>query len=105
LLGFVTTTATTPATWAGVLAVMDVLLTKVTADAAVFPNLTTAPFAKFAPLIVTVVPPPIDPELGATLFTDTIGLAPTATVIESVALGLSKLSTVLDALRTQTVIR
>jgi hypothetical protein len=84
---------------------MDVLLTTVAAVAAALPNLTMAPLAKLVPLIVTVVPPPVDPELGATLLTDTTGLAPTATVIESVAPGLSKLSIVLDALRTQTVIR
>jgi hypothetical protein len=37
--------------------------------AAVPPNVTVAPAAKFAPVIVTAVPPPVDPLLGDTLLT------------------------------------
>ena len=37
--------------------------------AAVPPIVTVAPAAKLVPVIVTVVPPPIGPEVGATLVT------------------------------------
>jgi hypothetical protein len=37
--------------------------------AAVAPNVTVAPAAKFAPVIVTAVPPAVDPLFGDTLLT------------------------------------
>jgi len=59
-----TTTFTAPAAWAGVVAVIDVLLTTVTLVAAVPPNVTVAPETKLVPVIVTAVPPLVEPELG-----------------------------------------
>ncbi len=41
-------------------------LTTVTLLAAVPPNVTVAPATKFVPVIVTAVPPLVDPELGET---------------------------------------
>ena len=67
--GFVTVTVTAPAVPAGVVAVMDVLLTTTTLVAAVPPKVTVAPAAKFVPVIVTDVPPTVDPLLGDTLVT------------------------------------
>ena len=60
----VTTTFTTPAAWAAVVAVSEVLLTTVTLVAAVPPRLTVAPAAKPVPVTVTAVPPLLVPELG-----------------------------------------
>ena len=53
----VTVTVTAPALPAGVVAVMVVLFTTTTFVAAVPPNVTVAPAAKFVPVIVTAVPP------------------------------------------------
>jgi len=64
--GFVTITVTAPAECAGVVAVIDVLLTTTTVVAAVPPNVTVAPLAKFVPVIVTPVPPAVDPLFGLT---------------------------------------
>ena len=72
-LGLVTVTPTAPAPPAGVVAVIDVLLTTTTFVAAVTPNVTVAPAEKFVPLIVTAVPPSIDPLFGDTLLT--VGVA------------------------------
>lgn len=66
---FVTTTVTAPAACAGVVAVILVLLTTTTFVAAVPPNVTVAPVAKFVPVIVTAVPPAVVPLLGDTLVT------------------------------------
>ena len=44
-----------------------VLLTTTTFVAAVPPNVTVAPAAKFVPVIVTAVPPAVDPLFGLTL--------------------------------------
>jgi hypothetical protein len=63
----VTVTVTAPAP-AGVVAVIDVLLTT-TLVAAVAPNFTVAPAAKFVPVIVTAVPPAAGPLFGLTLLT------------------------------------
>ena len=52
---------------AGVVAVIVVLLTTTTFVAAVPPNVTVAPAAKFVPVIVTAVPPAVDPLFGVTL--------------------------------------
>jgi len=60
----VTTTVTAPAAWAGVVAVIEALLTTVTPVAGVPPKLTVAPAAKFVPARVTAVPPLTEPEFG-----------------------------------------
>src|ERR1019366_2104183 len=52
-----------------VVAVMVVLFTTTPFVAAVLPNVPVAPAAKFVPVIVTAVPPAVDPLLGATLLT------------------------------------
>jgi hypothetical protein len=65
----VTVTVTAPALPAGVVAVIVVLFTTVTPVAAALPNVTVAPVAKFVPVIVTDVPPDVEPVLGLTLLT------------------------------------
>jgi hypothetical protein len=65
----VTVTVTAPAACAGVVAVILVLLTTTTLVAAALPNVTVAPVAKFAPVMVTAVPPAVDPLPGATVLT------------------------------------
>ena len=61
---FVTTALTAPATCAGVVAVIDVLLTTFTFVADVPPSMTVAPARKPVPAIVTAVPPFTVPVLG-----------------------------------------
>jgi hypothetical protein len=69
-LVLVTATVTAPALpEAGVVAVIVVLFTTVTFVAAVLPKVTVAPLAKFVPVIVTDVPPAIEPLLGDTFVT------------------------------------
>jgi hypothetical protein len=70
----VTVTVTAPALPAGVVAVIDVLLTTTTFVAAFVPNVTVAPATKFVPVIVTGVPPPVGPLFGDTLLT--VGTGP-----------------------------
>jgi len=65
----VTVTVTAPALPAGVVVVIEVLLTTTTLVAAVAPNVTVAPAAKLVPVIVTAVPPKVDPLFGDTLVT------------------------------------
>jgi hypothetical protein len=65
----VTVTVTAPAVPAGVTAVMDVLLATTTLVAAAVPNVTVAPVAKFVPVMVTAVPPDVEPLLGDRLVT------------------------------------
>jgi hypothetical protein len=65
----VTVTVTAPALPAGVVAVIVVAFTTTTFVAAVPPNVTVAPATKFVPVIVTPVPPEVDPVLGVTLLT------------------------------------
>jgi hypothetical protein len=65
----VTVTVAAPAVPAGVVAVIVVPFTTATFVAAVLPNVTVAPVAKFVPVIVTAVPPPVDPLFGLTLLT------------------------------------
>jgi len=65
----VTVTAAAPTVPAGVVAVMVVLFTTTTFVAAAAPNVTVAPVTKFVPVIVTAVPPPVDPLFGLTLLT------------------------------------
>jgi hypothetical protein len=64
-----TATVTAPAACAGVVAVMVVLFTATTLVAAVPPNVTVAPAAKFVPVIVTAVPPVVAPPFGDTRVT------------------------------------
>jgi hypothetical protein len=64
-----TVTVTAPAIPAGVVAVIVVLFTTTTFVAAVPPNVAVAPAAKFAPVIVTAVPPAVDPLFGDTFVT------------------------------------
>jgi hypothetical protein len=65
----VTVTVTAPALPAGAVAVICVALTTTTLVAAAAPNVTVAPVAKFVPVIVTAVPPAVDPLFGDTLLT------------------------------------
>ena len=65
----VTVTVTAPALPAGVMAVICVPLTTTTLVAALLPNVTVAPAAKFVPVIVTDVPPAGNPVFGETLLT------------------------------------
>jgi hypothetical protein len=65
----VTVTVTAPALPAGVVAVIVVPFTTTTLVAEVPPNVTPAPAAKFVPVIVTAVPPAVDPLFGDTLVT------------------------------------
>jgi len=66
---FVTVTVTAPALPAGVVAVICVPLTTTTLVAAAPPNVTVAPAAKLVPVMVTAVPPAVDPLFGDTLLT------------------------------------
>jgi hypothetical protein len=65
----VTTTLAAPGTPGGVVAVIDVEPTRTTFVAATPANVTVAPAAKFVPVIVTVVPPAVEPTLGVTRVT------------------------------------
>jgi hypothetical protein len=65
----VTVTVTAPAVPAGAVAVSCVALATATLVAAVPPNVTLAPEAKFVPVIVTAVPPTVAPLFGKTLVT------------------------------------
>ena len=60
----VTTTLTAPAACAGVVAVIDVPPATFTFVAAVPPRVTVAPGRKPVPVMVTEVPPLVDPEAG-----------------------------------------
>jgi len=57
----------------GVVAVMVVLLTTVTPVAAVPPKATVAPETKLVPVMVTLVPPVVGPEVGE--IEETVGAA------------------------------
>jgi len=52
---------------------MVVPFTAATFVAAVLPNITVAPVVKFVPVIVTAVPPAVDPLFGLTPLT--VGVA------------------------------
>jgi hypothetical protein len=65
----VTVTVTAPAVPTGVVAVIVVAFTTTTLVAAALPNVTVAPVTKLVPVIVTAVPPAVDPLLGLTLVT------------------------------------
>ena len=68
------TTLTAPAACAGVVAVIEVLLTRVTPVAGVPPKLSVTPVRKPVPVTVTVVPPLVVPELGVISVTVGAGL-------------------------------
>ena len=53
-----------PAVPAGVVAVMVVELVTLTPVAALPPMVTVVPLTKFVPVMVTLVPPAVGPELG-----------------------------------------
>jgi hypothetical protein len=59
-----TETFTLPAPWAGVVAVMEVVLTTLKLAAVVAPNLTFVVPVRWDPVMVTVVPPVVEPEAG-----------------------------------------
>jgi hypothetical protein len=63
----VTTTVAGPTMCCGVVAVSVAASTSLTSDAAVPPIVTVAPVEKFAPAIVTTVPPKVEPLDGDTL--------------------------------------
>jgi hypothetical protein len=65
----VTVTSTVPAGSAGATAVICVALSTVKLEASVEPNFTAVAFVKSVPVIVTLVPPPVGPELGLTFVT------------------------------------
>ncbi len=53
-----------PAAWAGVVAVMDVAAATAVPVAGAPPMETVAPAVKPVPLMVTLTPPPVDPDPG-----------------------------------------
>lgn len=67
--GLVTATVKAPAAFAGVVAEIVVLFVTDTLVAAALPNVTAAPEMKFVPVIVTIVPPIVEPMFGETLLT------------------------------------
>jgi hypothetical protein len=67
--GLVTVIPTVPELSAGVTASIRLELTTVTVAAATLPNTTAAPPWKPVPVIATVVPPLVGPEVGETLLT------------------------------------
>jgi hypothetical protein len=74
-LNVVTVTSTVPAASAGLTAVICESETKVKLVAAGAPNLTAVAPVNPHPVMVTVVPPAVDPEAGITEFT--VGAPPT----------------------------
>jgi hypothetical protein len=69
----VTVTSTTPEAWAEVIASIEVALATIVCDGSTPPNFTTAGELNPAPAIVTTVPPSIEPLLGLTEVTVTVG--------------------------------
>ena len=67
--GLVTTTFLAPAEPAGVTAVIEAALPKVTPVADTPPIVTVAPVTKPVPAIVTAVPPAVEPKVGRILVT------------------------------------
>jgi len=63
----VITTSTTPAAWAGVVAVIFVALLTTKAVALVPPKVTILAPVRLVPVIVTLVAPVVGPEEGAAL--------------------------------------
>jgi hypothetical protein len=62
----VTETVTVPAAWAGVVAVTFVGDVTCTAVAAEEPNVTVVVPVRWVPVMVTFVPPVVEPEVGVT---------------------------------------
>jgi hypothetical protein len=62
----VTETATVPATWAGVVAVTWVADVTWTPVAVVEPKVTAVVPVRWVPVMVTLVPPVVGPEVGVT---------------------------------------
>src|SRR5579863_33707 len=60
----VTVTSTVDAPWAGEVAVMDPALLTVKLVAATLPNFTALAPVKLVPVMVTMVPPAVEPEAG-----------------------------------------
>jgi hypothetical protein len=67
--GVVTVTSTVPADPAGAVAVIDVSEMTVNVVAGLFPKLTAVAPVKLVPVIVTIVPPAVDPLVGDRLVT------------------------------------
>jgi hypothetical protein len=63
---------------------MDVLLPTTTSVAAVPPKVTLAPVAKFVPVMVTAVPPAVEPLFGDTLVTVGVGVVDPAPMIGTI---------------------
>src|SRR5215469_6731920 len=82
----VTVTETAPAVPAGVVAEIVVLFTTDILVAAADPNVTDAPVAKFVPVIVTAVPPTVEPLFGLTL----VIVGAVLTVAENVAICITQ---------------
>ena len=66
-LGVVIVTLTAPAACAGVLVMIEVLLTTENGVAAVLPKVTAVAPRRFVPVMVTAVPPDAGPEAGVML--------------------------------------
>ena len=77
LPGFVTTISNVPAGCAGVVAVIVFASTTLIFAAATPPKVTAAPVWKSVPVIVTLVPPALEPVAGAT----PVGFAGVATTV------------------------
>src|ERR1700733_12423736 len=75
--GLVTVTFTRPAPSAGAVAMIDVAELTVNESAETVPNLTTVAPVKFVPVIVTTVPPIVEPTAGETPVTEGALLAET----------------------------
>ena len=80
--GLMTVTSTEPAEPDGVVAVSRVAELNDTLLADLLPNLTVAPLWKFAPVIVTLVPPAMGPLAGEIALTVGAGLTAMITVSE-----------------------
>ena len=65
----VTKTLTAPAVWAGVIAVIKVSLTTDTPVADVPSKITAVAPIRFVPVMVTPVPPAVEPDVGEILIT------------------------------------
>ena len=92
--GLVTKTVTAPAVAGRVVAVMIVLLTKVTLLASVPPNVAAAPETKFVPVMVTEVPPLSEPDEGET--DNTVGRLVVLTPASNVAICMTQFPDVLS---------
>ena len=93
----VTTTFTAPAACAGVIAVIEVLLTTFTLVAAVPPRVTVAPVRKPVPVMVTAVPPAAVPVFGAIDATVGAGLPEPCPLALNVAICITQLDVLLGA--------